>query len=85
VGGLTLSVTAVEEQDRGRSDVKERTTFAKGTQLYLALQIQGKAGEVYTRFSQKTGGPGDLTDVKPHVTILDSTGKQVVSTDMEYG
>jgi hypothetical protein len=47
--------------------------------------VEGKAGEVYTRFSQNNGGFGRFADVKPHVTILDATEKQVVSADMEYG
>jgi hypothetical protein len=85
LGGLTLSIGAVKEQDRYRSDVKEQTTFAKGTAIYLTPRIQGKAGEAYARFSQKTGGPNPMTDVKPHLTIADPDGKQIVSADLEYG
>ena len=33
------------------SDVQERSTYAKGTPIYLTPQIKGKAGEVYTHFS----------------------------------
>jgi hypothetical protein len=85
LGGPTLSIGAVKEQDRYRSDVKEQTTFAKGTAIYLTPRIQGKAGEAYARFSQKTGGPNPMTDVKPHLTIADPDGKQIVSADLEYG
>ncbi len=86
LGGLTLSIGAVKEQDRYRSDVKEQTTFAKGTAIYLTPRIQGKAGEAYMRFAQKSADPNKpMTDVKPHLTITDPGGKQVVSADLEYG
>jgi hypothetical protein len=85
LGGLTLSLRAVREQDRYRSDVKEQTTFPKGTAICLTPRIQGKAGDAYTRFSQKTAGANNVTDVKPHLTITDPGGKQIVSTDLEYG
>lgn len=85
VGQVALAVRAIDENDRYRSDVKERSTFMQGTSIFLAPRITGKAGEVYTRFSQKDGGAGPLTDVKPHITILDSAGKQVAATDLEYG
>jgi hypothetical protein len=87
LGGLTLSVGAVDEKERYRSDVKQRSTYAKGTSIYLSPQIKGKAGEVYTRFDglQDKGGLNSFTGVKPHVTIRDPDGKMVASTDMEYG
>jgi hypothetical protein len=85
LGGLTLSIGAVNEQDRYRSDVKEQTTFAKGTAIYLTPRIQGKAGEVYTRFSQREAGANNQVDAKPHLTITDPDGKQIVSADLEYG
>jgi len=85
VGGLTLSVRAMDERDRGRNDVKERTTFARGTALYLALQIKGKAGEIYTRFMRRDAEGNGISDVKPHVAIMDANEKLVVSADLEYG
>jgi hypothetical protein len=85
MGALTLAIRAMDEQDRNRSDAKERSTFAKGTSIYLALEIKGKAGEVYTRFSQRSVGGNDFSDVKPHVAILDAGGKLLTSVDMEYG
>jgi len=85
VGGLTLAVQAMDEKDRNRSDAQERSTFAKGTPIYLTLQIKGKAGEVYTRFSQAGARANSFNDVKPHVAIVDSAGKEVAATDMEYG
>jgi hypothetical protein len=85
LGGLTLSIVAVKEEDRYRSDVKGQTTFAKGTVLCLTPRIQGKAGETYAPFSQKTAGSDRMTDVKPHLTITGPDGKQIVSTDLEFG
>jgi hypothetical protein len=85
LGELTLAVKAVEEQDRYRGDVKEKTVYAKGVSLYLSPRITGKAGEAYTRFSQKGTEANQWTDVKPHIAILDADGKEVASADMEYG
>jgi hypothetical protein len=83
LGGLALSVRAIDENDRNRSDAKERSVFARGTSIYLAPRIKGKAGEVYTRFSQKNE-QNDVVDVNAHVTILDLNGKAMASADMPY-
>ncbi len=100
LGEPNLSLTAVAEKERYNSSVKPRTTFAKGTAIYIAPQIKGKAGEAFTRFQKKTlpGSKGllarllgrgtsmsEYTDVKPHLTIADADGKRIVSTDLEYG
>ena len=85
LGKPVLSVSAIDEKDRYANNAKERSTYAKGTSIYLTPQIKGKAGEVYTRFSQKAAGSNPPTDVKPHLAILDSNGKTVASADMEYG
>lgn len=85
LGQPTLTVRALEEKDRNLTNAKERSTFAKGTPIYLGLQIKGKAGEAYMRFSQIEAAPGRRNDVKPHVLITASDGKQIASTDMEYG
>lgn len=85
LGDLSLVVSAVEERERYRSGVKERTTYAKGTSIYLAPQIKGKAGEVYMRFTTHNEETGRFTDVKPRVTILNAEGESVASADMEYG
>jgi hypothetical protein len=85
LGGLTLSVSAVDEKDRYNSNAREQSTYVKGTTIYLTPRIKGKVGEVYTRFSQKNATGNNFTDVKPHLTILDPDGKTVASADMEYG
>ncbi len=84
LGGLTLAVNAVDEKERYQNDVKQRSTYAKGTSIYLSPQIKGKAGEVYTRFDQKSGG-NNLTGEKPRITVRDPDGKTVAWADMEYG
>lgn len=85
LGDLSLTISAVSERERYRSDVKEKSTYAEGTPIYLAPQIKGKAGEVYMRFSQKSDEGNRWTAIKPHVAILDADGKEVASADMEYG
>jgi len=85
LGTPALSIRAIKEQDRYASDAKEQSTFARGTPTFLTPQIKGAAGEMYVRFSQKQAGSSQPTDLQPHLTIVNSDGKQVVSTDMEYG
>lgn len=85
LGQPVLSIRAIEEKDRYVDGAKERSTYAKGTEIYLSPQIKGKAGEVYMRFDQKNAGNNSLTGIKPHVTIRDPDGKTVASADMEYG
>jgi hypothetical protein len=85
IGRPALSIRAVKEQERYSRDAKEQSTFKAGTQIRLAPVIKGTAGEVYTLFSQKEAASGQMTQVLPQVTILGPDGKQVVSTDMDYG
>jgi len=85
LGQPALAVTAVDEKERYRPDVKERTTYTRGAAIYLAPQIKGPAGEVYMRFSRKNAANSSYTDVKPHFTIIDSAGRQVASGDLAYG
>ena len=85
LGQPVLSIKAIEEKNRYVEGAKEQSTYAKGTEIYLSLQIKGKAGEVYTRFDRKNTGNNSLTGEKPHVTIRDPDGKTVASADMEYG
>ncbi len=85
LGELKLVVGAVDEKERYNSDAKERATYTQGTPIYLTPRIKGAAGEVYTRFSQIDAGSGNRTDIKPHITIVDRDGKQIASTDLEYG
>ncbi len=84
-GQPVLTIKAVAENDRYRSDAKERTTYAKGTSIYLSPQIKGRAGEIYGRFTQRDVASNNFSDVKPHIAITDADGKLIVSADMEYG
>jgi hypothetical protein len=85
LGAPTLAISAIREQNRYTSDVKEQSTFKCGTQIFIAPQIKGAKGEMYVRFSQKDTGSGPMLDVKPHLTITGPDGKEIASTDMEYG
>lgn len=85
MGELALTVKAVPEQDQWNSEAKTKAAYAKETPLYLSLEIKGKAGEVYTRFSQKNADGNQWSDVKPHLTIVNADGKEITSTDLEYG
>lgn len=85
LGELGLSVSAVVEKDRNRSDVQAQSTFAKGTAIYISPQIVGKAGEAYMRFGKQGSQANRFTDVKPHLAIVDSDGKEIAAADLEYG
>ncbi len=85
IGELVLTIKAVDERQRYSGDVKEKTVYAKETPIFLSLEIKGKAGEAYTRFSRKNAEANQWSDVKPHVAIVDADGKEIASADMEYG
>ncbi|MGE5296032.1 MAG: hypothetical protein ACM3VT_14505 [Solirubrobacterales bacterium] len=80
----TLAVHAVEELEQGGYS-EEKTVYAKDAPIHLFPQIKGKADEIYVQFSHKDGEKGEWTDVPPHVAVLDATGNEVTSEDMEYG
>jgi hypothetical protein len=85
IGQLALIVKAVAEQERWNTDTKAGTAYAKDTPLYISLEIKGQGGEVYTRFSQKGSADNQWTPVKPHMAIVNTDGKEVASSDLEYG
>ncbi len=85
LGQPVLSIRAIKESDRNQENAQALSTYAQGTPIYLAPQIKGKAGEAYGRFTQREAGTGRTSDIKPHILITASDGKQVASADLEYG
>ena len=85
LGKPVLSVSAIDEKNRYRSNAKEQSVFSKGTRIYLSPKIKGKAGEVYGRFSQRGPNSRRQTDKEPKIRIVDADGKEVASAKMEYG
>jgi hypothetical protein len=85
LGQPVLSIRAIKESDRNQNNAQALSTYAKGTPIFLAPQIKGKAGEAYGRFTQREAGTGRTSDIKPHILITASDGKQVASADLEYG
>lgn len=85
LGKPVLSVSAIDEKNRYRSNVKKQSVFSKGTTIYLSPKIKGRADEVYGRFSQKDPNSSRQTDKEPNVRIADADGKEVASAKMEYG
>jgi len=83
LGGPVPSIRAIAENERGRSDAKARTTFAKGTSIYLIPQIQGQAGDRYAQFFRKNP-QNSFVGMTAHVAILDEKGKAVASGDVPY-
>lgn len=83
LGKPVLSVTAVDQKDRYNSEVKDQSKYKQGATIYLTRVVRAESGEEFGRFSEKHGN--DTKDAKPHIKILDTKGKQILSQDMEYG
>jgi hypothetical protein len=83
-GKPVLTVSAVDENKRYQSDVKEQTTYTEGASIYISRKITGKCGEIYGRFSQKQGSSG-YADIVPEIKIVDSDGKEVAAAKIKYG
>lgn len=84
LGKPILSISAVEENKRYQSDVKEQTVYPEGTDVYISRIIKGKGGELYGRFSQKQQNSG-YEDIEPELKIVDSEGKEVAAAKIKYG
>lgn len=84
-GKPALTVSAVDENKRYQSDVKEQTTYAEGASIYISRKLTGKSGEIYGRFSQKQENPSGYSDIEPEIKIVDSDGKEVAATKIKYG
>jgi len=85
LGKPVLSISAVEENKRYQSDVKEQTVYSEGTNVYISRIIKGKAGELYGRFSEQTENSRGYNAIEPDIKIVDSEGKEVVATKIKYG
>jgi hypothetical protein len=84
LGKPVLTISAVEEDKRYQSDVKEQTVYSEGTNIYISRIIKGKGGELYGRFLQIPQNSG-YTDIEPEIKIVNSEGKEVASAKIKYG
>jgi hypothetical protein len=85
LGKPALAVRAVEERKRSSRSAKGQSAFSEGTAIHFSPKIRGKAGELYGRFSQRTGNSRSYKDIEPTIRIADSNGKEVASAKMKYG
>ncbi len=85
LGKPVLTISAVEENKRYQSDVKEQTVYPEGTNVYISRIIKGKGGELYGRFSQRQGDSSRYIDIQPDLKIIDSEGKEVAAAKIKYG
>jgi hypothetical protein len=85
MGEPKLTISAIDESKRYQSDVKEQTEYAKGVTILLSRKLTGKTGELYGRISQKQKSSNGYSDIKPEIKITDPDGKQIASSEMEYG
>jgi hypothetical protein len=82
-GEPKMTVSSIDENNRYSPDVKERDTFSTNDRIYLTPKVVGLKGETYSRFRKREGNR--YSDVEPHLTVTDSSGKQIVSKNLEYG
>ena len=85
LGKPVLSISAVEENKRYQSDVKEQTVYPEGTNIYISRIIKGKGGELYGRFSQQDENSRRQNAIEPDLKIVDSEGKEVAAAKIKYG
>jgi hypothetical protein len=85
LGKPVLSISAIEENKRYQSDVKEQTVYSEGTNVYISRIIKGKAGELYGQFSEQTENSRGYNAIEPDIKIVDSEGKEAVATKIKYG
>jgi hypothetical protein len=85
IGKPVLSISAVEENKRYQSDVKEQTVYPEGTNVYISRIIKGKGGELYGRFSQQNESSRGYNAIEPDLRIVDSEGKEVAAAKIKYG
>jgi hypothetical protein len=83
LGKPVLTVSAIDESKRYQNDVKEKTVYSKGTTILLSRKVTGAAGELYGYFWQNTSN--NSVSIKPEIKIVDPDGKEVASSEMEYG
>jgi hypothetical protein len=85
LGKPVLSISAVEENKRYQSDVKEQTVYPEGTNIFISRIVKGKGGELYGRFSQIQKDSRGYSDIQPDLKIIDSEGKEVAAAKIKYG
>jgi hypothetical protein len=84
LGKPVLSVRAINERYRNQSNIRERSVFSEGAGIYFYWNITGKAGEIYRRFSKRPDTSRGGKEIEPTIRIVDSKGKEVASTTIEY-
>ncbi len=85
LGVPVLTISAIDEKKRYRSDAKEQTTYSKGTNIFISRIIKGKVGELYGRFSQRDDDHDRLKGIEPDIRIVDADGKEVAAAKIKYG
>ncbi len=83
LGKPVLTVSAIDESKRYESDVKEETVYSRGTTILLSRKVTGIAGELYGYFWENNSNSS--RSIKPEIKIVGPDGKEVASSEMEYG
>jgi hypothetical protein len=86
MGQPKLKVVALDESKRYSTPVEAKSSFPAGTDVYLDLKLVGKQGEEYGSVYVPSEDEKSFVPTKnPHLQILGPDGKEVVSSDLEFG
>jgi hypothetical protein len=85
LGKPTIKIRAIDEKKRYDHNVKEATTFTKGTKIHLSPIVTGKTGEILTRFQEQKQQGKAYIDIEPTIKITDAKNNIIVEDKMEYG
>jgi len=86
LGHPKLTIEALEETEPYRPPATANASFPTGTEVYLPVKLVGAQGEEYNSvLVQAEGGGSSVPTPKPHLQILGPDGKEVASSDLEYG
>jgi hypothetical protein len=85
MGGQRHLTPQASDTETGPNTVRLRPAKALFRRFFNECAGKGKAGEVYRRFSRRTNGAGRYGDSEPWVKIIHPDGKEVASTNLEYG
>ena len=85
LGKPVLFVRAVEENKRYDNDVKEKTVYPEGTNIFISGIIKVKGSEFNGRFYQLNENSGKYDAIEPELKIVDSKGEEVAAAKIKYG
>lgn len=86
LGKPEMTVSSVDENKRYNPNVEDLDTFTSENRIYLSPKIVGIRSEAYLRVQKRDDSQTRrFNDVRPHLTIRNAAGQEMISQDLEYG